>query len=244
MDVTILAGADDWRAVHKPSGILCHPTKPDGPPTLREWAMDSFPNELNACINRLDRETSGIVLMARTHEGASSLGKQIMRRTVDKSYLALVLGQPPEAPQTIEAPLARLGDYGPSEIHLKQGVIECGSPALTRFQRLETRQHPAAGIVSLVACFPETGRLHQLRVHLAHVGYPVLGDKIYGPDSKAYLEFIQTGWTPALASRLHFSRHALHAAGVSFTWGTERVRIEDPLPSDMRAFWDACLPPG
>jgi len=243
MDVTILAGADDWRAVHKPSGILCHPTKPGGPPTLREWAIDRFPNELNACINRLDRETSGIVLMARTHEGASSLGKQIMRRTVDKSYLALVLGQPPEA-QTIEAPLARLGDHEPSEIHLKQGVIEGGSPALTRFQRLETRRHPAVGTISLVACFPETGRLHQLRVHLAHVGFPVLGDKIYGPDPKAYLEFIQTGWTPELESRLHFSRHALHASGVSFTWGTDRIRIEDPLPADMRAFWDASWPMG
>lgn len=237
MEPIILAEADDWRAVHKPSGLLCHPTRPGGPVTLREWSIERFPNELNACINRLDRETSGIVLMARTREGASSLGKQIMRRTVEKNYLALVYGSPPEE-QTIDAPLARLGDHGPSEIHLKQGVIAAGSPALTRFRCLETRQHPTAGAISLLACFPETGRLHQIRVHLAHIGHPVVGDKIYGPDDRAYLEFIETGWTPSLESRLHLPRHALHASGVSFTWGTERIHVEDPLPTDLASFWN------
>lgn len=233
---TLLESAD-WRAVHKPSGILCHPTKPGGPPTLRDWSLGHFPGELNACINRLDRETSGIVLMARTHEGASSLGKQIMRRTVDKSYLALVHGRPQEE-QTVDAPLARLGDHGPSEIHLKQGVVEGGAPASTKIRRLDTRHHPLAGEISLVACFPESGRLHQIRVHLAHAGHPVVGDKIYGPDPRAYLEFIETGWTPSLEARLHLNRHALHASGISFTWGTERIHIEDPLPEDLESFWN------
>ncbi|MDX6766296.1 MAG: RNA pseudouridine synthase [Candidatus Methylacidiphilales bacterium] len=233
----ILQSGLHWRAVDKPSGVLCHPTKPGGPPTLRDWALEQFPGELNACINRLDRETSGIVLLARTHEGASSLGKQIMRRTVGKSYHALVYGRTPDTAE-INAPLARLGDHGPSEIHLKQGVHPDGSPARTRIQRLETRQHPLAGEISQVACFPETGRLHQIRVHLAHLGFPVVGDKIYGPAPEAYLEFIRTGWTPSLEARLHLNRHALHASGIGFTWETERIQIVSALPGDLQAFWD------
>jgi 23S rRNA pseudouridine1911/1915/1917 synthase len=234
----LLHETGDWVAVSKPPGMLCHPTKPGGPPTLREWFHGHYPAALGACVNRLDRETSGIVVIARTSHGASVLGKQLMARTVEKTYLALVHGAAP-AQHTIDAPLARLGDHGPSAIYLKQGVVEGGAAAVTSFRTLGTRTHAQAGTVSLVECAPRTGRLHQIRVHLAHLGHPVVGDKLYGPDSQAYLEFIRTGWTDSLASRLHFPRQALHASSLAFLWGEGPVRIDDPLLEDMRAFWDS-----
>lgn len=230
---------EDWSAVSKPAGILCHPTKPGGPPTLREWFQELHPGALGACVNRLDRETSGLVVIARTRHGASVLGRQLMARTVEKTYRALVHGSSADSGE-IDAPLARLGDHGPSEIYLKQGVIEGGTPALTRYRTLGRRLHPRAGAVSLVECAPLTGRLHQIRVHLAHLGHPVVGDKLYGPDPGAYLEFIRTGWTDELLGRLHFPRQALHACGLRFEWEGAGVDLHDPLPADMEAFWNAC----
>ena len=84
---------------------------------------------------------------------------------------------------------------------------------------------------------PETGRLHQIRVHLAHAGYPVVGDKIYGPDEGCYLRFIETGWTPELARVLWLDRHALHAWRLTFDDGLgERRTVESPLPGDLASF--------
>ena len=88
---------------------------------------------------------------------------------------------------------------------------------------------------SLVRAVPETGRLHQIRVHLAHLGHPVVGDKIYGPDEGCYLRFIETGWTPELARALWLDRHALHAHRLTFDPGdgTGPDTVEAPLPEDM-----------
>jgi 23S rRNA pseudouridine1911/1915/1917 synthase len=158
---------------------------------------------------------------------------------VEKSYLALVHGRPPDD-AVIEAPLARLGEHGPSPVYLKQGVVPGGTPARTRIQRLATQIHPRAGGISQVACFPETGRLHQIRVHLAHLGHPVVGDKLYGPDPCAYLEFIETGWTDALATRLFHPRQALHATRMGFDHDGIRVRLDDPWPQDLMDFWNEC----
>jgi 23S rRNA pseudouridine1911/1915/1917 synthase len=239
MNPTLLHQTTDWAAADKPPGLLCHPTKPGGPPTLRDWFLARDPGSLAACVNRLDRETSGIVLIARTRSGASGLGRLMMRHGFRKAYLALVHGRPPDE-AAIDAPLARLGDHGPSEIYLKQGVIPAGASALTRIRRLETRLHPAAGPLSLVQCSPQTGRLHQIRVHLTHLGHPVLGDKLYGPAPGAYLEFIRTGWTDSLATRLHHPRHALHATSLAFPWEHQDITIESPLPPDLAALWNAC----
>ena len=85
--------------------------------------------------------------------------------------------------------------------------------------------------------FPETGRMHQIRVHLAHSGHPVVGDKLYGPDDACYLEFIATGWTPALAARLLLDRHALHSAVLRLP--ARGLAWEAPLPGDLAAFLEA-----
>jgi 23S rRNA pseudouridine1911/1915/1917 synthase len=241
MNPTLLHLTTDWAAADKPPGLLCHPTKPGGPPTLRDWFHAHDPGSLAACVNRLDRETSGIVLIARTRSGASSLGRLMMRHGFRKTYLALVHGHPPEQ-AVIDAPLARLGDHGPSAIYLKQGVIPTGAPALTRIRRIETRLHPTAGPLSLIECSPQTGRLHQIRVHLAHIGHPVVGDKLYGTDPTAYLEFIRTGWTDSLAARLLHPRHALHASALTFSWENQDITLTSPLPPDLTALWNSCTP--
>jgi len=237
MTPTLLLETPDWAAVDKPPGLLCHPTKPGGPPTLRDWFLSRDPAALAACVNRLDRETSGIVLIARTRGGASTLGKLMMRQGFEKTYLALVHGKPLDE-SVVEAPLGRLGSLGPSEIYLKQGVMPGGAEAFTRIRRLETRLHPRAGTISLVTCHPRTGRLHQIRVHLAHLGHPVLGDKLYGPDPGAYLEFIRTGWTDSLATRLHHPRHALHASALAFSLDGRPFILESPLPPDLATLWN------
>ena len=110
---------------------------------------------------------------------------------IRKTYTAIVFGWPIEETFVVNQPLLRQGLVRPSKIYLKQTVHPDGSPALTSFHvlnRFVHRDRPFA----LVEAEPETGRTHQIRVHLAHAGYPIVGDKIYGPDENCYLEFIET----------------------------------------------------
>jgi 23S rRNA pseudouridine1911/1915/1917 synthase len=120
-----------------------------------------------------------------------------------------------------------------------------GAPARTRYtvlRRFERTGAPGGATTrfSVVRAVPETGRLHQIRVHLAQAGFPVVGDKIYGPDEGCYLRFIETGWTPELARTLLLDRHALHAARLAFPCarspaGSIRT-VEAPMPGDMESF--------
>ncbi|MDD5262935.1 MAG: RNA pseudouridine synthase [Methylacidiphilales bacterium] len=236
-DVRLIREHPDWVIVGKPPNLLIHPTRPDGQYTLLEWLKNRYPGEPVAIINRLDRETSGLVLVARTSEAASALGKMTMRREIRKRYLALVVGEPLPA-GSILTRLDRQGKYRPSEIHLKQAVLEEGYPAVTRYTCVETRQDREGRGVSLVEVELETGRMHQIRVHLSHIGHPVLGDKIYGPDEKNYLRFIEGGWTEDLQKSLQLRRHALHSARLEFVWNNEPVVCLLPLWEDMLEFWD------
>lgn len=90
------------------------------------------------------------------------------------------------------------------------------------------------GPLALVRCIPETGRMHQIRVHLTHLGHPILGDKIYGPSEHCYLEYIQHGWSRELEEQLVLPRHALHACRLGFPFDEETFTAEAPLPEDMR----------
>ena len=135
----------------------------------------------------------------------------------------------------INAPIARKGAYRPSPIWLKQTIHPEGSHAITRFellQRFESKSHPKKRF-SLVQANPVTGRMHQIRVHLAHSGHPIVGDKIYGEDEQCYLEFIETGWTEALQRRLLIPRHALHASTLTLT--ESGFRWKSPLAEDIRS---------
>ena len=233
----ILAEHADFLVVAKPPNLLSHPTRPDGAPTLLGWLQEKFPGEFVALANRLDRETSGTVLIARSAEAASQLGLMTMRREIHKWYLALVSGRVEQEHGVIDAPLGRLGISPENPIWLRQGVIPADDPQgrKSAAARSEYWRLAASDSASLLRLQAHTGRLHQLRVHLAHIGHPVIGDKIYGPDANLYLKFIAEGWTDEHQRVLGLRRHALHAHEMRFAWKGEEFAITAPLPEDMRA---------
>jgi 23S rRNA pseudouridine1911/1915/1917 synthase len=240
----ILAERADFLVVAKPPHVLSHPTRPDGKPTLLGWLQEKFPGEFVALVNRLDRETSGTVLVARSAEAASRLGGMTMRREIGKHYLALVSGRVEMEHGVIDAPIGRLGISDENPIWLRRGVILPDDPqgrkaaeARTEFWRLScSRARESVEAISLLRLQAHTGRLHQLRVHLAHIGHPVIGDKIYGPDPNLYLKFIAEGWTEEHQRVLGLARHALHAHELSFQWNGEELTFTAPLPEDMREY--------
>ena len=234
--IPLVAEGADWLVVSKPAHLLVHPTRPDGTFTLLDALRGLLAFEMAnggqvSLIHRLDRETSGALLVAKTAAAARQFSLDMMRGLIRKEYLALVWGWPEWDARTVDAPLLRQGERGPSAIWLKRTIHPDGAPARTRFETVR-RFERGGGRFALVRAHPETGRLHQIRVHLAHTGHPVVGDKIYGPDEGCYLEFIDTGWTPALAGRLLMDRHALHAHRLTFADRT----VEAPLPDDMAKF--------
>lgn len=236
--------------VDKPAHLLVHPSKPDGPPTLWHGLRALLAYELAtggqiSILNRLDRETSGLTVVAKTASAARRLGRAMMRREIHKEYLAITRGWPARDEFAIDAPILRAGEVNTSAVYLKQMVHPLGRPCRTRF-KVERRWSPGGTPCSLVRAFPETGRMHQIRVHLAHAGHPLAGDKIYTNDGADYLGFLETGWTPALAGLLLLDRHALHSAAITI----EGRRWECPLPRDMRDWLESDgtdsggLPPG
>jgi 23S rRNA pseudouridine1911/1915/1917 synthase len=244
----VVAEGADWIAVDKPAGLLTHPTRPDGAPTLWDGLRALLAYELAnrgqlSIITRLDRETSGLVLLALSSERARALGLAMQRGGIAKEYLAIVGGTPDWDEKTIDAPIIRQGEVRASKIWLKRCVDERGSDARTEFrveQRFVCRGRPMA----LVRARPLTGRTHQIRIHLAHAGFPVVGDKIYGAREEAYLEFIETGWTPKLAQELILPRHALHACALGFEDGRGRREISIGLAPDMEALRPGAHPCG
>src|SRR4051812_32128388 len=239
-DFAIIAETEDYLVVDKPAFLLVHPTKPDGPRTLWGELRKLLAFELAnggqvSLVNRLDRETSGLVLVAKTSEAARRFGLLMQEQRIAKEYLAIVRGPPEWDEKVVDAPPVRQGAYGPSTIWLKQAPHPAGAPAVTRL-RVVRRFHrctEAGQEFSIVRAVPLTGRTHQIRVHLTATGHPIVGDKIYGPDERFYLRFIETGWTAELERQLLLPRHALHATRMLIEGVGE---WESKLPADLEAF--------
>lgn len=240
VEFRVLGETEDYLAVDKPAGLLVHPTKPDGRPTLWEGLRALLSYEIAtggqvSLINRLDRETSGVVLVAKNAPAARAAGRAMQRGEIHKEYLALVFGWPEWEEREVDAPIIRLGEVAESQVWLQRAVHPAGQVAITRF-RVESRHRHGDRRFALVRAWPLTGRTHQIRVHAAHVGHPVIGDKIYGVDSRLYLDFIEKGWTPALEAKLWLARHALHAARLSCLLGGISHDWQAPLPADFAKF--------
>ncbi|CAN5890655.1 RluA family pseudouridine synthase [soil metagenome] len=246
-DFEILDETADWIVLSKPAPLQIHPSKPaDRGYTLWDGLRAMLSFELTnggqiSIINRLDRETSGVVLVAKSPAAARRFGKAMMRRQMKKTYLAIVQGWPSWTEQTIDAPIRRQGEVMPSVVWVKQMVHEGGVPCLSHFRVLHQWQH-AYGPCALIEASPHTGRMHQLRVHLSHLGHPVVGDKLYGPSETHYLEFMNTGWTPTLENHLFLRRQALHSHTLTVQDTDSPLEWKAPLPSDLREFLPAGLP--
>ncbi len=230
----------DWVVVDKPAPLIVHPANRKPEPTLLGGIehLLAYEMENGACpavVNRLDRDTSGLVIVAKHTAAARELGMIFERREVEKQYLAIVLGWPETEEWECSAPILRAGEIGPSPIWVRQIVHPAGRDCQTRF-RVEQRFERGEGRFSLVRCFPGTGRMHQLRVHLAHSGHPILGDKLYSGDGSEYLAWMEQGWTPDLQQRLLLPRHALHAAKLALPWRGRCLEWQADLPADLAGF--------
>ena len=226
--------------VDKPAFLLTHPTKPDQRPTLWKELRELLAFEIAnggqvSIVNRLDRETSGLVLVAKTAAAARRFGLLMQERRLHKEYLAIVWGWSDWETKIVDAPMDRQGKHQPSAIWLKQTIHPKGAEAVTQFhiEQRFTRSTSSGDRFALIRAIPKTGRTHQIRVHLASLGLPIVGDKIYGPNEKLYLEFIETGWTSKLERELLLPRHALHSAKLTIEneheWNAQ-------LPEDLAEF--------
>ncbi len=225
-----LAEDEEVLALHKPGDVVCHPSKAGPWSSLAGAVKAGLGLEKAHLVFRLDRETSGVVLFAKTERAASRLQRAMQDRRIRKTYLAVLVGELP-AEVTVDQPL---GDDEASPVFVMTRVRPDGRAARSHFRPLAAR-----GGFTLAEVRIETGRKHQIRAHAQWLGHPVVGDKIYGPDARCYLEFIDHGWTPSLAERLLLPRQALHCARIELEGnaaGLGAQRWEAPLAEDLRRF--------
>ncbi len=211
----------DLLAVNKPAGMVVHPAPGHAEGTLVNAVLGYCPDlegvggeRRPGIVHRLDKETSGLILVAKNDHALRHLQRQFKARKVLKRYLALVEGhiQPPQA--LIDAPIGRDVQH-----RQRMAVIARGSSASSRPAQTEYRLQRYAGAYSLLACYPRTGRTHQIRVHLAFAGYPIVGDTLYGRRKQT----------------LALERHFLHASALTFRLpaGDQELTLEAPLPGDL-----------
>jgi 23S rRNA pseudouridine1911/1915/1917 synthase len=239
-EIRLVDETPDWLVVDKPAPLIVHPTSAKKEATLLgevNALLDARGEESGtlSILNRLDRETSGLVLLSRTPQAARVFGKAMERREIGKEYEAIVAGWPDWERLRIEAPIIRKGVVEASPIWVKQMVHPDGRRCATEVEVVR-RFGNAHGKFAVVRARPETGRTHQIRVHLTHAGHAIVGDKIYGPDERWYLEFIETGWSAAMADVLYVKRQALHATRLTARWDDRALEWVSPLPAELRAF--------
>ena len=215
----IIHDDDDIVVVDKPVGVAAHPSAGwSGPTVVGGLAATGYristsgASERQGIVSRLDVGTSGLMVVCKSERAYSLLKRAFKERRVDKTYHALVQGLPDPVVGTIDAPIGRHPGHD-----YKFAVMESGKPAVTHYRLLEAFRHASLLEISL-----ETGRTHQIRVHMAAVKHPCVGDPLYGAD-------------PTLAARLGLERQWLHALGRGFEHpGTgEWVTFESTYPQDL-----------
>lgn len=227
-DITVLY-EDPWLvAVNKTGNLPVHPAGRYFNHTLTALLADRYGRKVYP-VHRIDRETSGVILLAFNGENVPALARALASGT--KEYLALVHGIFPDEELIVDLPLGR--DPQSAVGKKRRAGPDGKEEARTRFQKVLS-----AADISLVRCFPQTGRLHQIRAHLAAAGYPIVGDKLYGRDETVFFKFIKEGFTAELQESLLLPRQALHAARLAFIHpqtGKEMI-LRAPLPKMFAAF--------
>ena len=213
--LSILYEDDDLLILNKQPGVVAHPTNGNPFHTLAngimKYMLDTDQQFKIRFVNRLDMGTSGVVVVGKNSHAQDKLTKQMQKGSVEKTYLAILHGIFEDKAGVVDLPIGR-----PDPERLQRAVMtEGGSPSVTRYQVLEE----IGGAYSLVQLQLETGRTHQIRVHMAHLGHPVLGDHLYGEEHPQLIP-----------------RQALHSYSLAFLHPVtgEPIKITAPLPSDMK----------
>lgn len=226
ISLDIIYEDDQIIVLNKPAGLVVHPAAGNQAGTLLNALLHHAPElaELPRAgiVHRLDKDTSGIMVVARTMTAHHFLVKALQARTIHREYRAIVVGQM-TAGGTVEAPIGRH-----PKARTKMAVVATGKPAVTHYRVLE--RFPKHTFLKLML---ETGRTHQIRVHMAHIHYPIVGDSSYGGRLR-----IPKGASEALRDCLqHFKRQALHAFRLELPHPTsnELMSWTAPLPDDMHS---------
>ena len=225
-EIPILARGDGWLAVDKPAGIPVHPVNTVRENTVIRMLRRQEGVEELRLIHRLDRETSGVLLVADNRSTARTLSMAFENRQVHKEYVAVVRGVVSENAGTVRLPVGKAPD---SRVHVRQAAV-AGAPSETGWQ-VEGRG-PAATMLRL---FPRTGRRHQIRVHLEAIGYPVLGDPLYGRPDRDYLDLV-AGKRDPRQQEGGPARQLLHCSRIVFGSGPAGLDCVGPLP-DLFPWW-------
>ena len=225
--LTIVFEDEHLLVVDKPAGLVVHPAAGNFDGTLVNALLHHCAGQLSGIggvarpgiVHRIDKNTSGLLVVAKTDVAHEGLAKQFAAHSIDRRYLAIVSGMPKAASGTVDAALARSATN-----RKKIAIVEAGrgKRAVTHWKRLKP-----LGEAALVECRLETGRTHQVRVHMASIGHPLLGDPVYGRSGKTHGKLLK---------ELQFHRQALHAAELGFTHPVTRLRLSftSPMPPDMQ----------
>ena len=218
--------------VDKPAGMVVHPAAGNFDGTLVNALLHHCAGRLSGIggvarpgiVHRIDKDTSGLLVVAKTDVAHEGLAAQFAKHSIDRRYLAISAGIPVPAAGTIDAPLARSSANRKKIAIVKDGR---GKRAVTHYRIVE----PLSG-AALVECRLETGRTHQVRVHMASIGHPLLGDPVYGGSGKEHRELLK---------RLNFHRQALHAAELGFVHPVtkQNLSFKSALPSDIQELFGA-----
>ncbi|MFO0678537.1 MAG: RluA family pseudouridine synthase [Polyangiaceae bacterium] len=237
-------------AVNKPPHLPVHPTARYHKNTLIKVLERARPDTFVSLGHRLDRETSGVLLVSKSSACDRALKKRLEARDdIEKTYVAYTWGDP----STSEVAAGRdrfryersveLDPTSRTKVKMRLGVTDTALWAATRFEVLERKRSSTGSVYTKVQCELETGRQHQIRLHLAALGTPIVGDKLYGPDEMLFARCADGEMTEEDVRVLEMDRHALHAWKLELRhpMTDEPLSITAPVPEDMQTFWNGIV---
>ena len=218
--------------IDKPAGMVVHPAAGNRDGTLVNALLHHCAGQLSGIggvarpgiVHRIDKDTSGLMVAAKTDRAHEGLARQFKAHSIDRRYRAIVAGRPAPPEGTVDATLARS-----PQNRKKIAIVANGKRAVTHYRMIRPLREAA-----LVECRLETGRTHQVRVHMTSIGHPLLGDPVYGRTRGAHRPILET---------VDFRRQALHAAVLGFTHPvkTTALTFESEIPGDMQELFDKLL---